>query len=181
MTFSLPSTSCLLKLPVVIWQTTSKNCTKKRAARAARLFSPFNQSNHWFVALWLSLPSSFLKLSINDKYEGALNRQWADSRYDTKVGSLRATDTARTSSEMNLAFVESFSILLSRLAWKMCTNYAEIKLVGAVWRYWEKNLKICWQVPKVVLINCKASHFPPFIEWERLRNFTRVRILFLYS
>ena len=26
------------KFPVVVWQTTSKHCTKKRAARAARLF-----------------------------------------------------------------------------------------------------------------------------------------------
>ena len=150
------------KLPVVIWQTTSKNCTKKRAARAARLFSPFNQSSHWFVALWLSLPSSFLKLSVNDKYEGALNHQWPDSRYDTKVGSLRAMDTARTSSEMNLAFVESFSILLSRLAWRMCTNYVEIKLVGAVWRL-EKKIENLSTSAQSRPYDCKASHFPPFI------------------
>ena len=51
------------KFHIVIWQTTSKNCNKKRAARAAQLFfSSFNQSNHWFVALSLPLPSSFLKL-----------------------------------------------------------------------------------------------------------------------
>ena len=49
-------------------QTTSKKCTKKRGARAARFnIFPYstNQSNHWFVAL--SLPfvsSSFHKLPI---------------------------------------------------------------------------------------------------------------------
>ena len=37
-----------------------QNCTKKRAARAARFFSSFNQSNHSFVALSLLL--SLLKL-----------------------------------------------------------------------------------------------------------------------
>ena len=52
------------KLHAVIWQTTSKNCTKKRAARAARFFSSFGQSYHWFVALTFPFPfqSSFLKL-----------------------------------------------------------------------------------------------------------------------
>ena len=47
---------------VVIWQTTSKNCTKVRAARAARLFSSFIQSDHCFLALLLPLLSSLLKL-----------------------------------------------------------------------------------------------------------------------
>ena len=49
---------------VVVWQTTSNNYVKKRATRAARLFSSFNQSNHWFVTLSLPLLSSFLKLTI---------------------------------------------------------------------------------------------------------------------
>ena len=34
-----------LKIHVVVWQTTSKNCTKKRAARAARFFNP-RLTNH---------------------------------------------------------------------------------------------------------------------------------------
>ena len=44
--------------------TTSKNCTKKRAARAARLLCHpyFNQSSHWFVALSWPFMSSSLKL-----------------------------------------------------------------------------------------------------------------------
>ena len=56
------------KFHVVVCLTTSKHCTKKRAARAARLFSSFNQSNHWFVTLSLTLPSSNLKLPslLND-------------------------------------------------------------------------------------------------------------------
>ena len=40
--FSAAGSRCrqnLKYLNFVIWQTTSKNCTKKRAARAARLFS----------------------------------------------------------------------------------------------------------------------------------------------
>ena len=60
------------KFHVVIWQTTSRNCTKVRAARAARMnnhsFS-FNQSDHCFLAssLPLPLPSSLLKLMLVDK------------------------------------------------------------------------------------------------------------------
>ena len=52
------------KFQVVIWQTTSKHCTKKRAALAAPhdYFSSFNLANHWLVALSLTLPSSNLKL-----------------------------------------------------------------------------------------------------------------------
>ena len=42
-------------------QTTSKNCTKVRAARAARLFFRISQSDHCFLALSLPLPSSVLK------------------------------------------------------------------------------------------------------------------------
>ena len=34
----LSSKPQIRKFPVVVWQTTSKHCTKKRAARAARLF-----------------------------------------------------------------------------------------------------------------------------------------------
>ena len=37
MTFSPPSPSCLLKLPVVL-QKTARTCSSERAARAARLF-----------------------------------------------------------------------------------------------------------------------------------------------
>ena len=36
--FTAASSRCRQKFHVVIWQTTAKNCTKKRAARAARLF-----------------------------------------------------------------------------------------------------------------------------------------------
>ena len=61
---ALSSELQIWKFHVVVWQTTSKNCTKKRPARAARLFSSFNQTNHWLVALTLPLPSSFLKLPI---------------------------------------------------------------------------------------------------------------------
>ena len=35
---ALPSEPQIWKFHVVVWQTTSKHCTKKRAARAARLF-----------------------------------------------------------------------------------------------------------------------------------------------
>ena len=69
-TVLLSSEPQIWKFHVVVWQTTSKNCIKKRAARAARLFSSFNQSNHWFMAplplaLPLPLPSSFLKRPNN--------------------------------------------------------------------------------------------------------------------
>ena len=45
----------------VVWETKWKKCTEKRAVRAARLSSSFNQSNHWFLALTLPLLSSFLR------------------------------------------------------------------------------------------------------------------------
>ena len=38
------------KFQVVIWQTSSKNCTKKRAARAARFIFPYS-TNH-VIDLW---------------------------------------------------------------------------------------------------------------------------------
>ena len=47
------------KCYVVIYQTTSKNCTGKHAARAARLFFLVHQSYHSFVT------SSFLKPLID--------------------------------------------------------------------------------------------------------------------
>ena len=47
-----------LEFHVVIWQTTSKNCTKCVAHVQHDYFSPFNQSHHCF----LSFPSSLLKL-----------------------------------------------------------------------------------------------------------------------
>jgi len=50
------------KVHVSVWQTTSKNCTKRRAHLQHDYFSSFNQSYHWFVAF--PLPSSFLKLCI---------------------------------------------------------------------------------------------------------------------
>jgi len=58
----LSSEPQIWKFHVVIWQTTSKHCIKKRAARAARLFFFIQPINHWFVALSLTLPSSNLKL-----------------------------------------------------------------------------------------------------------------------
>ena len=57
---ALSSEPQIWKLHSVIWQTTSKRCTKKRAAWAARLFSFINQLSHWFVAFsssFLNLPS----------------------------------------------------------------------------------------------------------------------------
>ena len=54
----------------VVWHTTSKNSTKVRAARAARLFYLIYQSDHCFLAL--SLPSSLLKLPfVNHRPLGA--------------------------------------------------------------------------------------------------------------
>ena len=59
-----------------MWQTTSKNCTKVRAARAARLFFRISQSDHCFLALSLPLPSSVLKFpNIVGKVRGA-NVEW---------------------------------------------------------------------------------------------------------
>ena len=62
---------------VVIWQTTSKNCTnlQKKSCTCGTIlkiaphvqhdyFSSCSQSNHWFLALSLLFPSSFLKLPI---------------------------------------------------------------------------------------------------------------------
>ena len=47
----LSSEPQIWKFHVVIWQTTSKHCTKKRAARAARLFSVLRSTNQIFD-LW---------------------------------------------------------------------------------------------------------------------------------
>ena len=51
----------------VAWPTTSKNCIKKRAARAARSFFLIQLINRWFVRLSKPLSFSFLKLSISSK------------------------------------------------------------------------------------------------------------------
>jgi len=61
---ALSSEPQIWKFHIVFWQTMSKHCTKEHAARAANYFSSFNQSNHWFVVLLLTLPSSNLKLPI---------------------------------------------------------------------------------------------------------------------
>ena len=58
------------KFHVVIWQTTSKkSCTCGTILKIAPhvqhdYFSSCSQSNHWFLALSLPFPSSFLKLPI---------------------------------------------------------------------------------------------------------------------
>ena len=66
------------KFHIVIWQTSSKNCTnlqKKKSCTCGTIlkiaphvqhdyFSSCSQSNHWFLALSLLFPSSFLKLPI---------------------------------------------------------------------------------------------------------------------
>ena len=51
------------KIHVVVWQTGSQNIAPKSVLHVQPdYFSSFNQSNHWFVALSLTLPSSNLKL-----------------------------------------------------------------------------------------------------------------------
>ena len=50
------------KFHVVVWQTTLNIATKSVPHVQHDYFSPFNQSNHWFVALSFKLPSSNLKL-----------------------------------------------------------------------------------------------------------------------
>ena len=42
--FTAAGSRCRQNLKYVIWQTTSQNCTKKRAARAARLCFPYSTS-----------------------------------------------------------------------------------------------------------------------------------------
>ena len=42
-----------LKFHVNVWQTTWKKCTKRVPHVQHDYFSTFNQSNHWFVMLWL--------------------------------------------------------------------------------------------------------------------------------
>ena len=55
----------LWKFHTVVWQTTSKHCTKKRAAREPRLFFFIQLITYWFVALSLTLPSSNLKVMLH--------------------------------------------------------------------------------------------------------------------
>ena len=58
----LSSKPQIWKFPVVVWQT-SQNIAPKSVLHVQHdYFSSFNQSNHWFVALSLTLPSSDLKL-----------------------------------------------------------------------------------------------------------------------
>ena len=75
---ALSSEPQIWKFHVVVWQTASKQCTKKRAARAARFFfHSLNHSNQWFVALSLTLPSSNLKLPQWGLLERALTSTWS--------------------------------------------------------------------------------------------------------
>ena len=66
---TLPSEPKIGKFHVVIWQTASKFCPKRRAARAAWLFSSSSQSNPLFVALTLpsllSLPNDSSEFNSN--------------------------------------------------------------------------------------------------------------------
>ena len=63
-----------------------------RAARAARLFSLFNQSDHCFLVLSLPLPSSLLKLP-NDYGNG--NHEKTKSAYLTSKTKISARSARR--------------------------------------------------------------------------------------
>ena len=54
-------------LNLKIWQTTSKNCTKVRAAVQHDYLSSLNQLDHCFLASSVPLLSSLLKLRINSR------------------------------------------------------------------------------------------------------------------
>ena len=59
-----------------------KNCSKSLPHVQHDYFSSFNQSNHWFVALSWSLPSSFLKVligSLLDRGNQPLRRRLSNS------------------------------------------------------------------------------------------------------
>ena len=60
--FTLSLKPKIWKIHVVIWQTTSKNCTKVRAARAARLFFLIQPIRSLFSGVVVAVASSLLKL-----------------------------------------------------------------------------------------------------------------------
>ena len=89
----LSSEPQIWKFHVVVRQTPSKHCTKKRAARAARLFFLFNQSNHRFV-LSLPLSSSFLKLLIKSRRNTQILLSSQEQQEGSPYGEIPWTDSA---------------------------------------------------------------------------------------
>ena len=71
------------KFHVVVWQTTSKQCSKKRAARAARLFFFVQPIKSLICGVVVTLPSSNLKFPIDcsTAANSALQRQQYDTIY----------------------------------------------------------------------------------------------------
>ena len=67
------------KFYVVVCQTTSKNSTKVRAARAARLFVFTDLSNEMFYSVIVAASSSLLKLpNINSQLDRFQNRSLSE-------------------------------------------------------------------------------------------------------
>ena len=84
-------TSKMRKCYVVIYQTTSKNCTGKHAARAARLFFLVHQSYHSFVT------SSFLKPPLMYLHSAELNLSGSDKKRKYFPFGMRCTCVSRHS------------------------------------------------------------------------------------
>ena len=78
---ALWSEAQIRKFQVVVWQTTSKHCSKKRAARAARLFSFIQPIKSLICGVVVILPSSNLKLPIRDGPAPLLTQYWDKWRF----------------------------------------------------------------------------------------------------
>ena len=123
-------------------------------------FSSFSQSNHWFVALSLSLSSSFLKLKLRTDDGDGKEDRWeftylmsknnvyctrhtprtcVSLHFDIYVwrrhlwNNRELQQRARTSSEnVTSRLCNHFLIIQSHYAWKMCSNYPGFKLEPAL-------------------------------------------------
>jgi len=96
---------------VVVWQTTSKNCTKECAARAARLY--------------------FLVQPIKSLICGVVVAVVISPKYGASANT--TSTEARTSSEnVTSRFCNHFSIIQSYYAWTMCSSCPGIKLEPAL-------------------------------------------------
>ena len=103
------------KFHVVVWQTTSKIAPKSVLHLQHDYFSSFNQSHHWFVALLLPLPSSFLALSnISSSEEtGSLTKSTSTVNRTFTLDILFPMLCLSETASLNLAAVRGSNIWLS--------------------------------------------------------------------
>ena len=77
-------------------------------------FSSFNQSNHWFVAIWLTLPSSNLKFPIT---EFTRTRRWRNKRQGERHLNMQLRVSAIISQLLKATMLAKCVLTILKLNW----------------------------------------------------------------